>query len=64
MSYGQPEIISQLTQIILGLEKKYYPVSYRLHVQIYVEKKFDRKNITDRPKSEETWDVVRTHKKQ
>ena len=43
MSYGHPEIISQLMQIILGLDFFFYPVSYRVHVQIYVEKKFDRK---------------------
>ena len=63
MSYGHPEIISQLTQIIFELEKNIIQFQIYMYKYIYVEKKLTENN-TDRTKSEETWDVVRTHKKQ
>ena len=63
MSYGHPEIISQLTQIIFEVEKNIIQFQIYMYKYIYVEKKLTENN-TDRTKSEETWDVVRTHKKQ
>ena len=53
MWYGHPQIISQLTQIIIGLEKNNIQF-HKDSMYKYMLKKKLTENNTDRPKSEET----------